>query len=103
MEGGIEVRFAIHLSKPAQAGTANPKCEDSLAGDSQASRRAALSDLQLAACFLYSAKLGSTRRCDSTGHASHEPRDKAPVSTRHGRTGSRSDGESESTGVWRER
>ena len=63
---------------------------------------AALSDLQLAACFLYSTELGSTGCHNSTGHASYKPRDKAPVSTRHGRTGSRSDGESESTGVWRE-
>ena len=79
------------------------KWKDGLASDSQASKRAALSDLQLAACFLCSPKLGSTRRCDSTGDASHKPRDKASVSTRHGRTGSRSDGESESTGVRRKR
>jgi hypothetical protein len=43
----------------------------------QASKRAALSDLQLAACFLYSTKLGSTGCCNSTGHASNEPQGKA--------------------------
>ncbi len=103
MERRIAVGFAVHLSEPAQAGTPHPKCKDGLAGDSQASKRAALSDLQLAPCFLHSTELGSTGCSDSTGHASYKPRDKAPVSTRHGRTGSRSDGESESAGVRRER
>jgi hypothetical protein len=52
------------------------------------SRRAAFSDLQPAACFLYAAKLGSAGCCDSTGDASHQPRDEAPVSTQHGRESS---------------
>ena len=78
--------FSLCLSKSAQTASANHHRKDSVEGHAKASGRAALSDLQLAACFLYAPELGSsTRRCDSTGHASHQPRDEAPVSTQHRR------------------
>ena len=88
MERRVGVRFSLHLPQPTDTRKADRQCEDYLESHAETSRCAAFSDLRPAACFLHATKLGSAGRHNSKGNASHQPRDKAPVSTRHGRAGS---------------
>jgi len=75
MEREIPFGFSIYLSESAPTGISDRQCEDHLAFDLEASRCAAFSNLQPAARFLYTAKLGCAGCGHRTGHASHESGD----------------------------
>ena len=101
MERTVWGRFALHLSKSAEARGAGWEREDDLAFDLAAGRCAAFSDLQLAARVLHTAKLGRSRCCNPTGYASFESGDETHLPAQHGRTSAGSDGKGERARVRR--